>query len=78
MTRARTLKNVETLTDICIFDRLFLYDMLQYCLGIEAQSLYDQIDSKLIGSNIYFKKTWQRATINKNDCTFSVAYSLKR
>ena len=56
MTRARTLKNVEKLTDICIFDRLFLYDMLQYCLGIEAQSLYDQIDSKLIGSNIYLKK----------------------
>ena len=42
------------LTDIQIFDMLFLYDTMQ-CLGIEAMSyvLYDQINSKLIGSNIY-------------------------
>ena len=28
---------------------------IQYTLGIEAKKLYDQIDSKLIGSNIYWK-----------------------
>ena len=50
--------------------------MLQWCLGIEAKSLYEQIDSKLIGSNYWKKKTWQTATINKGDCTFSVVYSL--
>ena len=40
------------------------------------KSLYDQIDSKLIGSNIYWKKTWQTLTIDKDDCAFSVVYSL--
>ena len=51
MVRSKTKK---TLTDIQIFDMLFLYDMMQ-CLGIEAMSsvLYDQIRPKLIGSNIY-------------------------
>ena len=39
-------------------------------------SLYDQINSKLIGSNIYKKKTWQTVVIDKDDCTFSVVYSL--
>ena len=48
MARAGTLKKL----DIRIIDTLFLYVTLQ-CLGIEAKSLYDQIDSKLIGSNIY-------------------------
>ena len=33
------------------------------------------IDSKLIGSNIYEKKTWQTATIYKDDFTFSVFYN---
>ena len=50
MARAHTQK---ILPDIYIFDTLFLCDTLQ-CLGIEAKSLlYDQIDSKLIGSDIY-------------------------
>ena len=40
------------------------------------KSLYDQIDSKLIGSNIYWKKTSQTVTIDKDDCAFSVVYSL--
>ena len=53
MTRARTLKNIENITCIRIFDTLFLYDTLKKCLEIEAKSLYGQIDSKLIGSNIY-------------------------
>ena len=35
-------------------------------------SLYDQIDSKLIGSNIYWKKTSQTVTINKDDCAFFI------
>ena len=35
-----------------------------------------KINSKLIGSNIYWKKTWQRATIDKDDYTFSVVYGL--
>ena len=35
------------------------------------KSLYDQIDSKLVGSNIYWKKT-----PDKDDCAFSVVYSL--
>ena len=39
-------------SDICIFDILFLYSTLQY-LGVEVKSLDDQINSKLIGSNIY-------------------------
>ena len=34
------------------------------------------MDSKLIGSNIYLKKAWQTATIDKDDSTFSIAYSL--
>ena len=39
------------------FSMLFLYDtLLQQCLGIKAKSLYDQIGSKLIGSNIYLLK----------------------
>ena len=59
-----TLKNIESLPDIRIFDKLFLYNTLQQCLGIEVKSLYDQIDSKLI------KKTWQTAMIDKEDCTF--------
>ena len=52
LVRSKTLK---TLPDIHIFSMLFLY-MLQKCLGIEAKSLHDQIDSKLIGTNIYWKK----------------------
>ena len=47
MARARVLKNRKS-----YLDTLFLYDTLQ-CLGIESKSLYDQIDPKLIGSNIY-------------------------
>ena len=39
----------------------------------EAVSLYV---SKLIGSNIYRKRTWQTVMIDKGDCTFSVIYSL--
>ena len=42
------------LPDIRIFGTLFLYNMLQKCLRIEAKQLYDQIDSKLITSNIYW------------------------
>ena len=38
--------------------------------------LYDQIDPKLIGSNIYWKKRSQTVTIDKDDCAFSVVYSL--
>ena len=62
------------LPDIHIFDTQFLYDILQWCLRIEAKS-YDQIDYKLIGSNIYWKKKHGRQ-IGKDDCTFSVVYSL--
>ena len=40
------------------------------------KSLYDQIDSKLIGSNIYWKKTSQTVMIDKDDYAFSVVYSL--
>ena len=41
------------------------------------KSLYDQIDSKLIGPNIYWKKKSQTVMIDKdNNCTFSVIYSL--
>ena len=32
----------------------------------------------MIGSNIYWKKTWQNTTINKGNCTFSVVFSLLR
>ena len=64
------------LPNIDIFETLFLHDALQQYLGIQAKSLYDQIDSKLIGSNIYWKKAWQTAMIDKDDCTFSVVYSL--
>ena len=39
-------------------------------------SLYDQSDSKLIGSNICLKNTWQTAMIDKDNFTFSVVYSL--
>ena len=39
------------------------------------KSLYDQIDSKLIGSNIFWKKTSQTVTIDKDDCAFSVVCS---
>ena len=42
----------------------------------KAKSLYDQVHSKLIGSNIYWKKTWQTAMIDKDDCNFSLVYSL--
>ena len=42
----------------------------------EAKSCYDQIDFELIGSNIIEKKTLQTATIDKDNCTFSVVYSL--
>ena len=45
-------------------------------MSLYATLLYDQIDSKLIGSNIYLKKSWQTATIDTDDCTFSVVYSL--
>ena len=45
--------------------------MLQQYLGIEAKALYDQIDSKLIGSNLLKKQIWQTATIDKADCTLS-------
>ena len=38
------------------------------------KSLHDQIDSKLIGSTK--KKTSQTVTIDKDDCAFSVVYSL--
>ena len=38
--------------------------------------LYDQTDSKLIRSTIYWKKTSQTVTINKDDCVFSVVYCL--
>ena len=51
--------------------------MLQ-CLGIEAKSSYYQSNSKLIGSNIYWKKTWQTVTINKDNCTFSAVCSLPK
>ena len=40
------------------------------------KSLYDQIYFKLIGPNIYWKKKWQTVTIDKDDCTVSVVYSL--
>ena len=40
------------------------------------KSLYDQIDCKLIGSNICWKETSQTVTIDKDDCAFSVVYSL--
>ena len=41
------------------------------------KSLYDQIDSKLIGSDwISTEKTSQTVMINKDDCAFSVVYSL--
>ena len=39
-------------------------------------SLYDQSDSKRIGSNICLKNTWQTAMIDKDNFTFSVVYSL--
>ena len=61
----------KTLPDIRIFDMLYLYDTLQ-CLGIEAKKLYDQINSTLIGYLISTEKTWETATIDKDDCTFSV------
>ena len=51
--------------------------MLQ-CLRIEAKSSYYQSNSKLIGSNIYWKKTWQTVTINKDNCTFSAVCSLPK
>ena len=40
-------------------------------------SLHDQIESKLVGSNIYGKKkTWQTVTSDKDNCTFSVVHNL--
>ena len=66
----------KKLPDVRIFDTLFLYDTLQQCLEMEAKSLYDQIKSKLFGSNFYWKKTWQAAAIDKDDFTISVVYSL--
>ena len=43
---------------------------------MEAISSYEQIDSKLIGFDIYWKKKRQTATIDKGDCTVSVVNSL--
>ena len=39
-------------------------------------SLHDQIESKLIGSNIYGKKKHDRVTSDKDNCTFSVVHNL--
>ena len=38
-------------------------------------SLHDQIESKLIGSNIYGKKN-MTVTSDKDNCTFSVVHNL--
>ena len=68
MAKALVLKNIETLIDIRIFGTMFLYDMLQLCQGIEAKWLFDQINSILIGSNIYWKKkTWEVVAMKKDD-----------
>ena len=56
----------------CMLSTLYFY--MIHCNN--NKSLYDQIDSKLIGSNIYWKKTSQTVTIDKDDCAFSVVYSL--
>ena len=69
-------KTYKMLPDIPIFGTLFLYNMLQKCLRIEAKQLYDQIDSKLITSNIYWKKNMQTMAINEDNCSFSFVYSL--
>ena len=70
MARTRTLKNIA---------KVSWYSHFRHPIFIRytaLMSLYDQIDSKLIGSNIYWKKTSQTVTIDKDDCAFSVVYSL--
>ena len=47
-----------------------------YTIHCNNNKSYDQIDSKLIGSIIYWKKASQTVTIDKGDCAFSVVYSL--
>ena len=55
MARASTIKNIKNITWYSYFQHaIFIY--AAKCLGIEAKSLHDQIDSKLIGTNIYWKK----------------------
>ena len=76
MARARMLKNIEYVTWYSHFWHAVSKQYAAIMTRNEAKSCYDQIDFELIGSNIIEKKNIADSDNHKDNCTFSVVYSL--